>query len=234
VVHPDLPVHSVREFIDYVKANPGKVNYGVAGLGQSSHLAPSAFAAREGLDMVVVPYQSTPPALMGLVSGTVQVFFGNISDVMELVQSGKGRMLALSTEKRVPRFPDIPTVSETVPGFVMTGWIGFFAPAGTPRPIIDRMSKALVAICREPEVVETMANLGIDAIGNTPEEFAAAIQADLPVVRSAVEAAGRFLDCQQMGCADWPSLLAAYAHPILRPHQHWLGGVAQMVRAAES
>jgi len=190
VVHPDLPVRSVREFIDYVKANPGKVNYGVAGLGQSSHLAPSAFAARQGLDMVVVPYQSTPPALMGLVSGTVQVFFGNISDVMELVQSGKGRMLALSTEKRVPRFPDIPTVSETVPGFVMTGWIGYFAPAGTPRPIIDRMSKALVAICREPEVVETMANLGIDAIGNTPEEFAAAIQADLPVVRSAVEAAG--------------------------------------------
>jgi tripartite-type tricarboxylate transporter receptor subunit TctC len=180
----------VREFIDYVKANPGKVNYGVAGLGQNSHLAPSAFAAREGLDMVVVPYQSTPPALIGLVSGTVQVFFGNISDVMELVQSGKGRMLALSTEKRVPRFSDIPTVSETVPGFVMTGWIGYFAPAGTPRPIIDRMSKALVAICREPEVVETMANLGIDAIGNTPEEFAAAIQADLPVVRSAVEAAG--------------------------------------------
>lgn len=72
----------------------------------------------------------------------------------------------------------------------MTGWIGYFAPAGTPRPIIDRMSKALIAICREPEVVETMANLGIDAIGNTPEEFAAAIQADLPVVRSAVEAAG--------------------------------------------
>ena len=82
------------------------------------------------------------------------------------------------------------TVSETAPGSVMTDWIGYFAPAGTCRLIIDRMSKALVAICREPEVVETMANLGIDAIGNTPEEFAAAIQADLPVVRSAVEAAG--------------------------------------------
>ena len=138
VVHPDLPVRSVREFIDYVKANPGKVNYGVAGLGQSSHLALAAFAARAGLDMVVVPYQSTPPALMGLLSGTVQVFFGNVSDVMELVQSGKGRLLALSTEKRVPQFADIPTVSETVAGFVMTGWIGYFAPTGTPRPIIDR------------------------------------------------------------------------------------------------
>ena len=154
VVHHDLPVRSVREFIDYVKANPGKVNYGVAGLGQSSHLAPAAFAARAGLDMVVVPYQSTPPALMGLLSGTVQVFFGNVSDVMELVQSGKGRLLALSTEKRVPQFPDIPTVSETVAGFVMTGWIGYFAPTGTPRPIIDRVAKALAAICREPDVVE--------------------------------------------------------------------------------
>jgi tripartite-type tricarboxylate transporter receptor subunit TctC len=190
VVHPDLPVHSVREFIDYVKANPGKINYGVAGLGQSSHLAPAAFAARAGLDMVVVPYQSTPPALMGLLSGTVQLFFGNISDLLELVHTGKGRLLAISTQKRVPQFPDIPTVAETVPGFVMTGWIGYFAPAGTPRPIIDRLSKALAAICREPEVVKTMANVGIDAVGNTPDEFAAAIQADLPMVRAAVEAAG--------------------------------------------
>jgi tripartite-type tricarboxylate transporter receptor subunit TctC len=140
--------------------------------------------------MVVVPYQSTPPALMGLLSGTVQVFFGNISDLMELVQGGKGRLLAISTEKRVPQFPDIPTVAETVPGFVMTGWIGYFAPAGTPRPIIDRLSRALVAICRDPDIVKTMANVGIDTVGNTPEQFAAAIHAELPIARSAVEAAG--------------------------------------------
>jgi len=189
-VHPDLPARSVREFIDFVRANPGKINYASAGLGQSSHLTPAAFAAREGLDMVVVPYQSTPAALVGLLSGAVQVFFGNVSDVLELVQSGKARMLAISTEKRVAQFPNIPTVNETVPGFVMTGWIGYFAPAGTPRPIIDRVSKALVAICREPEVIRTMANVGIDAVGNSPEEFAAAIEADLPIVRSAVEAAG--------------------------------------------
>jgi tripartite-type tricarboxylate transporter receptor subunit TctC len=189
-VHPDLPVRSVREFIDYARANPGRINYAAAGLGQSSHLTPAAFAAREGLDMVVVPYQSTPAALVGLLSGAVQVFFGNVSDVLELVQSGKARMLAISTEERAAQFPNIPTVSETVPGFVMTGWIGYFAPAGTPRPIIDRVSKALVAICREPEVMKTMAIVGIDAVGNAPEEFAAAIEADLPIVRSAVEAAG--------------------------------------------
>jgi tripartite-type tricarboxylate transporter receptor subunit TctC len=190
VVHPDLPVHSVREFIDYVKANPGKINYGTAGLGQSSHLTPAAFAARTGLDMVVVPFQSTPPALVGLIAGTVQLFFGNVSDVMELVQSGKGRLLAISTAQRVPQFPDVPTVAETVPGFVMTGWIGYFAPTGTPPTIINQVSKELAVICREPDIVNTMAKLGVDIVGTTPEEFAATIKADLPIVRAAVEAAG--------------------------------------------
>jgi tripartite-type tricarboxylate transporter receptor subunit TctC len=189
-VHPDLPARSVRELIDYVRANPGKINYASAGLGQSSHLTPAAFAAREGLQMVVVPYQSTPQALVGLLSGSAQVFFGNVSDVLELVHSGKARMLAISTEKRVAQFPDIPTVSETVPGFVMTGWIGYFAPTGTPRPIIDKVSRALVAICREPDLVSTMEKAGVDAVGDTPDAFAAAIQADLPIMRSAVEAAG--------------------------------------------
>jgi tripartite-type tricarboxylate transporter receptor subunit TctC len=189
-VHPDLPTRSVRELIGHVKANPGKVNYASAGLGQSSHLTPAAFAAREGLEMVVVPYQSTPAALIGLASGSVQVFFGNMSDVLELVQGGKARMLAISTERRMAQFPDVPTVDETVPGFVMTGWVGYFAPAGTPRPIIERLSKAIIAICRAPEVAKTMAAVGIDPVGDTPEEFAAAIAADLPIVRSAVEAAG--------------------------------------------
>jgi len=189
-VHPDLPVHSLREFIDYARAHPGRINYAVAGLGQSSHLAPAAFAAREGLNLVAVPYQSTPPAIIGLVSGTVQMFFGNVSDVMEVVRAGKARMLAVSTARRLAQFPEVPTVAETVPGFAMTGWIGYFAPTGTPRPIIERLARAIMAICREPDVVRIMANAGIDAVGNTPEEFSAAIQADLPIVRAAVEAAG--------------------------------------------
>jgi tripartite-type tricarboxylate transporter receptor subunit TctC len=127
---------------------------------------------------------------VGLLSGSAQVFFGNVSDVLELVHSGKARMLAISTEKRVAQFPDIPTVSETVPGFVMTGWIGYFAPTGTPRPIIDKVSRTLVAICREPDLVSTMEKAGVDAVGDTPDAFAAAIDADLPIMRSAVEAAG--------------------------------------------
>jgi tripartite-type tricarboxylate transporter receptor subunit TctC len=189
-VNNDLPVHSIREFIDYARANPGKINYGATGLGASSHLAPAAFAAREHLDMVVVPYTATPPSIVALINGTIHVFFGNVSDIVGTVQGGKVRLLAFSTERRLAQFPDIPTVSETVPNFVMTGWNGYFAPAGTPRPIIDRLARAIALVCRDPEVIKILSELSVDAVGSTPEAFGAAIQADLPVYRAAVEAAG--------------------------------------------
>ena len=189
-VNNDLPVRSIREFIDYARANPGKINYGATGLGASSHLAPAAFAAREKLDMVVVPYTATPPSIVALINGTIQVFFGNVSDILGSVQGGNARLLAFSTAKRLRQLPDIPTVAETVPDFVMTGWNGYFAPAGTPRPIIDRLARAIAIVCRDPEVVKLTGELSVDAVGSTPEELAAAIQADLPIYRSAVEAAG--------------------------------------------
>jgi tripartite-type tricarboxylate transporter receptor subunit TctC len=189
-VNNDLPVRSLPEFINYARANPGKINYGATGLGSSSHLAPAAFAARERLDMVVVPYTATPPSIVALINGTVQLFFGNVSDILGSVQGGKARLLAFSTAKRLPQFPDVPTVAETVPNFVMTGWNGYFAPAGTPRAIIERVSQAVAAVCRDPEVVKLMADLSVDAVGSTPDELAAAIAADLPIYRAAVEAAG--------------------------------------------
>jgi tripartite-type tricarboxylate transporter receptor subunit TctC len=189
-VNNDVPARTLREFIDYARAQPGKINYGATGLGASSHLAPAAFAARERLDMVVVPYTATPPSIVALINGTIQLFFGNVSDILGTAQAGKVRLLAFSTAKRLPQFPDVPTVSETVPGFVMTGWNGYFAPAGTPRPIVERLSQAIAAICREPEVIKLMADLSVDAVGSTSDELAAAIAADLPIYRSAVEAAG--------------------------------------------
>ena len=189
-VNNDLPVRSLREFISYARANPGKINYGATGLGSSSHLAPAAFAARERLDMVVVPYTATPPSIVALINGTIQLFFGNVSDILGSVQGGKARLLAFSTAQRLPQFPDIPTVAETVPNFVMTGWNGYFAPAGTPRPIIDRLSQAVAQVCRDPEVVKLMAELSVNAVGSRPDELAAAIAADLPIYRAAVEAAG--------------------------------------------
>jgi tripartite-type tricarboxylate transporter receptor subunit TctC len=189
-VNNDLPVHSIREFIDYARANPGKINYGATGLGASSHLAPAAFAARERLDLVVVPYTATPPSIVALINGTIQLFFGNVSDILGYAQAGKVRLLAFSTEKRLPQFPNIPTVSETVPKFVMTGWNGYFAPAGTPRPIVNRLAQAIAAVCRDPDVIKLMSELSVDAVGSTPGELAAAIEADLPIYRAAVEGAG--------------------------------------------
>ena len=189
-VNRDLPIHSLQEFIDYARANPGKINYGSVGHGSSSDLTPAAFAARTGLKLVDVPYTATPPSILAVISGQIQMFFGNVSDIVGSARAGEVRLLAVSTAKRLPQFPDVPTVSETVPGFVMTGWNGYFAPAGTPRPIIERLSQAIATVCHDPEIVQKMANLSLDAVGSTPEQLAAAIQADLPVYRKAVEAAG--------------------------------------------
>jgi len=189
-VHPDLPVHSAREFIAYVRERPGQINYSVGGIGTLSHLAPTLLSAREGLSMVAVPYQSMPPTITALLSGTVQVFFGNISDVVEPIRSGKVRLLAMSTEQRSPEFPDVPTLAETVPGFTMTGWHAAFVPAGTPRPIIEHLSKALAEVSRDPTVVKTLANLGIDTVSGTADELAQAIQSDISLFKAALDAAG--------------------------------------------
>jgi tripartite-type tricarboxylate transporter receptor subunit TctC len=189
-INRDLPIHTLQEFIDYARTNPGKINYGSVGHGSSSDLTPAAFAARTGLKLVDVPYTATPPSILAVVSGQIQMFFGNVSDIVGSARAGEVRLLAVSTAKRLPQFPDIPTVSETVPGFVMTGWNGYFAPMGAPRPVIDKLSKAVQEICRDPEMVQKMANLSLQAAGSTPEELAAAIAQDLPVYREAAEAAG--------------------------------------------
>ena len=189
-VNLDLPVHSVAELIDYAKANPGKLNYGTSGAGTSSHLVPAAFAARTGIDIVAVQYQSTPASVLGVVSGSIQMFFGNASDIIETARAGRVRLLALSNAARVAQFADVPTVAETVPGFVMTGWNGYFAPAGTPESIIGRMAHAVAAICREPEIIEKLRRLNIEPVGNSPQEVAAIIRRELPIYAAAVEAAG--------------------------------------------
>lgn len=189
-INKDLPIHSVRELIDYVKAHPGELNYGTAGVGTSSHLVPAAFAARTGIDLVAVHYQSTPQSVLDLISGRVQIFFGNVSDILSAANGGSVRLLALSNAKRIPQFPDVPTVAETVPGFVMTAWIGYFAPRGTAQSIIDRMAAAVAEICLDPEVIAKLDKLSIISVGNTPAETAETIREELPVYAAAAAAAG--------------------------------------------
>jgi tripartite-type tricarboxylate transporter receptor subunit TctC len=182
-VHPSLPVKSLSEFIDYVKTHPGEINYSIGGIGTLSHLAPALLSARVGLNMVAVPYQSMPPTITALLSGTVQMFFGNISDIVEPIRTGRVRLLAVSTEKRSPEFPDIPTVAETVPGFAVTGWNACFVPIGTPQPIIDDLSKRLAMIGHDPDVVKALSNIGIQTVSSTPETVADAIRTDIPCLR---------------------------------------------------
>ena len=148
-VHPDIPARSLRAFVDYVRAHPGKINYSVGGNGSSSSARPGAAGrprtaqhGRRSLSEHAARGFSTPGRLQ------VQMFFGNISDSIELVRSGKVRLLGLSSDKRSPQFPDVPTVAETVSGFSMIGWHGVFAPAGTPEPIIARLSGAFFMTSR--------------------------------------------------------------------------------------
>ena len=189
-VHPDVPVRSLADFVDHAKAHPGQINYSVGGIGSSSQLAPALLASRLQLDMLAVPYQSMPAAISALLAGTVQMFFGNITDVIEQVQSGRFRLLALSSEKRSAAFPNIPTVAETVPGFTMTGWHGLFVPSGTPQPVVQRLSKAIAAMSRDGEFAGILSKLGIETVSDTPDHLANVIQSDIVLYKAALESAG--------------------------------------------
>ncbi len=189
-VNKNLPIHSVPELIDYAKAHPGKLNYATAGVGTSSHLVPAAFAARTGIDLVAVHYQNTPQSVFDVIAGTVQIFFGNVSDIVGAAKNGSVRLLAISTEKRIPQFPDVPTVAETVPGFVMTAWTAYFAPKGTEQSIIHRMAAAVAETCRDPEVVGKLNKLSLEPVCNKPTEVAETIRQELPVYAAAAQAAG--------------------------------------------
>jgi len=189
-VHSKLPINNIRQFIDYARANPGKINYSMAGFGTTSHLSPAAFAAREKLEMVAVPYKGGGAAVTAVVTGEAHFYFGNTSDSIPQAQAGGVRLIAISTAKRKPQLPDVPTISETIPGFVIVNWNGFFAPSGTPVDIVRKLEQALVEICREPQTVSRLDKVGIEAVGSTQAEMIKTIQDDLPIYAAAVDAAG--------------------------------------------
>jgi tripartite-type tricarboxylate transporter receptor subunit TctC len=189
-VEPSLPVKTFSEFVNYVKAKPGQLNYAVGGVGTLSHLTPALLSAKLDLKMVAVPYQSMPPTIAALLSGTVQMFFGNISDIVSSIRDGKVRLLATSTEKRIPEFPDVPAVAETVPGFSVVGWNACFVPRGTPQAIIQDLSAKLAVVSHDPDVTTILAKLGIDTAAGPPEQVTKAIQDDIITFRTALEAAG--------------------------------------------
>lgn len=172
VVNPSYRVKSVKELISLAKANPGTINYASAGNGSSPHLAAELFDMMAGTEMVHVPYKGGGPAMVDVISGQVPLFFSSMASAMSYVKSGKLRPVAIAAKQRSAALPNIPTVAESgLPGYEMYEWNAMFAPAGTPKPIIDKLSREIAIALKDPEVNGRLQSIGADVVGSTPNEL---------------------------------------------------------------
>ena len=179
VVHPSVPVQSVKELIAYAKARPGQLNYGSGGVGSTPYLATELLKAMAGIDVVHVPYKGGAPALADLVAGQLTFMLENVPGTMPLVKSGKLRALAITSAQRSPLAPDLPTMAEAgVPDYEMVGWNGVFVAKGTPAEIVARLNSDLAKVLRLPDVKEQMATLGAEPGGESAPAFGAFVKAE--------------------------------------------------------
>jgi tripartite-type tricarboxylate transporter receptor subunit TctC len=191
VVHPSLPVKSLKELITLARAKPGQLNYASAGSGSGPHLAGELFVSATHIKLVHVPYKGTGPAVMDLVGGQVQVMFCNLTAALPQVKSGRLRALAVSGEKRTAALPETPTAREAgVPGYVVISWFGVLAPTGTPREIITRLNTELLQVMRGADVRDRLAAEGAEPATGTPEQFAAFLKSEITQWTTVVKNAG--------------------------------------------
>jgi tripartite-type tricarboxylate transporter receptor subunit TctC len=189
-VNPAVPAKTVREFIDYAKANPGKINMASSGNGTSVHLSGEMFKMMTGLNLLHVPYRGSAPALTDLISGQVQLMFDNMPSSIEQIKAGKLRALAVTTAARSPELPDVPTVAETVPGYEASAWFGMGAPKGTPPDIINRLNKAINAALADPNIQARLRELGGTPMAGTPADFGKVIADETDKWAKVVNAVG--------------------------------------------
>jgi tripartite-type tricarboxylate transporter receptor subunit TctC len=189
-IKSSLPAKTVPEFVAYAKANPGKLNYATAGHGATSHLISAGFTTRAGIDVVHVPFKGSALATAALVQGTVEMAWTGVSDMAAQMTNENIRVLAISADKRLPRMPDIPSISEFYPGFSLDTWNGFVAPRGTPREIVDKISQATIEAANSPEINKRLTDLGITPKTTTPDELAAIIKSDKTFYFEILKAAG--------------------------------------------
>lgn len=194
VVNPSFPAKSVKELIELLKANPGAYSYASSGNGTPLHLSGELFKTMAGVDMVHVPYKGAGSALVDVMAGHVPIMFDNLPPSLEQIRAGKLRGLAVTTKERAPSIPELPTIAETLPGYETYSWNALFAPAGTPKPIIDRLHAAAVAALADPGVAAKLKDLSATAVGSTPEGLAAHVAAELAKWAPIVEASGARLD----------------------------------------
>jgi len=189
VVPPDSPLRTVEDFIKAAKASPGKLNYGSGGSGSPQHIAMAMFASRAGINVTHVPYKGATPAAVAVAGAEVDAAFQGLGTVTSLIQGGKLRLLAVSTPKRLPQYPNVPTVAETgLPDFHFNSWFAMVAPKGTPKEIIDRLHAAMRSALDDPDTNAKLVSLGITVRGTSPEEFGRAIGEQYALYRKVIQA----------------------------------------------
>lgn len=195
VANPAQPYKSVKDLIAYAKANPGKVNFGSSGNGSSIHLSGELFKSLAKVDMQHVPYKGSAPAVTDLLGNQIGIMFDNMPSAIQHVRSGKLVPLAVTTAKRSPELPNVPTIAEAgVPGYEATLWFGMFAPAGTPAPVLAKLNAAIVKVLAQPDVKKKINEQGAEVYSETPEQFAAFIQAESVKWGKVVKESGASLD----------------------------------------
>ena len=195
VANPAQPYKSVKDLIAYAKANPGKVNFGSSGNGSSIHLSGELFKSLAKVDMQHVPYKGSAPAVTDLLGNQIGIMFDNMPSAIQHVRSGKLVPLAVTTAKRSAELPNVPTIAEAgVPGYEATSWFGMFAPAGTPAPVLAKLNAAIVKVLAQPDVKKKINEQGAEVYSETPEQFAAFIQAESVKWGKVVKESGASLD----------------------------------------
>lgn len=185
-----VPVNSFAELLSYIRANPGKLNYGIAQVGTASHLIPGLISSQQNLSMVGVPFSGIPTAVTGLIQGNVQMFFGPTPDLLPLVSSGQIKAIAVTSPERLPQLPNVPTLGETMPGFSFTTWNGYFAPTGVPKSVVDRLSPEILRLPNDPVIAKRFEAMGITASVTTPEQTSEIIRRERPIYEMAIRASG--------------------------------------------
>ena len=194
-VHPSVPVNNLKEFIAYAKANPGKLNYASQGNGSVSHIGTEIFKQTTGVEMVHVPYKGSGPAIQDVLAGQVQVFISTPPSLMQHVQSGKLKGLAVTGKNRHPGMPNVPTTAEAgLPSFQLESWVALYAPAGTPAPVINKLSDAVKQSLALPEVKDRSDAAGVELRYLNPAQMDALLKKELPYWNKAIKAANITLD----------------------------------------
>jgi tripartite-type tricarboxylate transporter receptor subunit TctC len=190
VVHPSMPVRSIKELIVLAKARPGEIMYGTAGPGAFQHLSTSLFANMAGLNLTHVPYKGGAPATAAMASGEVQMMLTPASETVPHIQSRRVRPIAVSSAKRTTQFPEVPTIAETVKGYEFTSWMGTFVPAGTPKPIVDKLNAELKKAVADRDVASKLSALTLDPMHMSVEEFAGLLKFEYEKYESVVKLSG--------------------------------------------